>query len=82
MDTLANSEDPDEMPHNVAFVQSVHCLLRQKRSSEKYTFMKLNLLPLNIYNGPYQHNCIKLNGKFYWSKKGLTHNTPYQRTKS
>ena len=25
---LANSEDPDEMPHNAAFHQGPHCLLR------------------------------------------------------
>ena len=25
--TLANSEDPDEMPHNAAFHQGLHCLL-------------------------------------------------------
>ena len=31
----ANSEGPDEMPHNAAFHQGLHCLLRQKRSSEK-----------------------------------------------
>ena len=30
MCTLANSEDPDEMPLNVAFHQGLHCLLRQK----------------------------------------------------
>ena len=24
--TLANCEDPDEMPHNVAFHQGLHCL--------------------------------------------------------
>ena len=29
--TLANSEDPDEMPHH----QGMNCLLRQNRSSEK-----------------------------------------------
>ena len=34
MGTLANSEDPDEMPH-VAFHLGLHCLLRQNRSSEK-----------------------------------------------
>ena len=28
MSTLANSEDPDEMQHNAAFHQAVHCLLR------------------------------------------------------
>ena len=32
--TLANCEDPDEMPHNVAFHQGLHCLLRQNQSSE------------------------------------------------
>ena len=33
--TLANSDDPDEMPHHVAFHRGLHCLLRQNRSSEK-----------------------------------------------
>ena len=28
MNTLANSEDPDEMQHNAAFHQGLHCLLR------------------------------------------------------
>ena len=35
MGTLANSEDPDEMPHHAAFHQGLHCLLRLKPSSEK-----------------------------------------------
>ena len=35
MGTLANSGDPDEMPHNVAFHEGLHCLLRLKQSSEK-----------------------------------------------
>ena len=54
MGTLANSKDPDEMPHNAAFYQGLHCLLRHKQSSEKYIilFGSYNLLPLNIYNGP------------------------------
>ena len=30
MGILANSEDPDEMPHNVAFHLGLHCLLRLK----------------------------------------------------
>ena len=29
MSTLANSEDPDKMLHNVAFHLGLHCLLRQ-----------------------------------------------------
>ena len=28
MHILVNSEDPDEMPHNKAFHQGIHCLLR------------------------------------------------------
>ena len=35
MGFLANIEDPDEMPHNAAFHQALHCLLRLKPSSEK-----------------------------------------------
>ena len=35
MSTLANSVDSDEMPHNAAFYQVLHCLLRQKQSLEK-----------------------------------------------
>ena len=30
MGTLANSEDPDEMQHDAAFHQGLHCLLRLK----------------------------------------------------
>ena len=30
MGTLANSEDPDEMQHNVAFHPGLHCLLQLK----------------------------------------------------
>ena len=33
MGTLANSEDPDEMQHNAAFHQGLHCLLEIKQSS-------------------------------------------------
>ena len=33
--TLANSEESDEMPHNLAFHQILHGLLRQNQSSEK-----------------------------------------------
>ena len=35
MHPLANSEDPDEIPHNAAFHQGLHSLLRQEQSSEK-----------------------------------------------
>ena len=35
MGTMTNSEDPDDMPHKVAFHLDLHCLLRQNQSSEK-----------------------------------------------
>ena len=35
MGTLANSADPDEMPHNASFHGGLHCLLRQNQSSDK-----------------------------------------------
>ena len=34
MGTLTNSEDPDEMQHNAAFHQGLHCLLRLKQQTE------------------------------------------------
>ena len=45
--TTADREDPDYMPHKMAFHQGLHCLLRQKLSSEK----KLQILFRNyMYN--------------------------------
>ena len=35
MGILTNGEDPDEMLHDAAFHQGLHCLLRQNLSSEK-----------------------------------------------
>ena len=35
MGTFANSEDPGEVQHYATFHQGLHCLLRQKPSSEK-----------------------------------------------
>ena len=32
--TFANSEDPEEMPNFATFLLDLHCLLRQKCSSE------------------------------------------------
>ena len=43
MPTLANSEDPDVMLHNVAFHQGLHYLLRQRRSSEKEIYYNFYL---------------------------------------
>ena len=32
MHIFANGEDPDELQHNAAFYQGLHCLIRQKGS--------------------------------------------------
>ena len=48
MDTLANSEDPDEMPHNRAFHQGLHCLLGQKRSSEREIQFLLEIITCDL----------------------------------
>ena len=44
MRTLVNSIKPDEMPHNVAFYQGLHCLLRQKLSSKKEIQFRLEVI--------------------------------------
>ena len=42
-----------EMPHNAAFHQCLHYLLRQNRLlGERKIFFRCILCPLNIYNGP------------------------------
>ena len=35
MGTIVNSQDQDKMPHNAAFHQSLHCLLKLNQASEK-----------------------------------------------
>ena len=49
MGTFANSEDPDEMQHNAAFYQGLHCLLISKTNfqGQKYIIIKkiLDLTP-------------------------------------
>ena len=35
MNTFPNSEDPDEMQHNAAFQQGLHCQGKKKRSLDK-----------------------------------------------
>ena len=54
------------MPHNVAVHQSLHRLLRQTLSLEKkpvILFRNHNLLPLKLYNGPFQVYCINPEGR-------------------
>ena len=49
MCTLANIEDQDEMLHNAAFHQGLHCLLRQKQSSKRNTILGGNYSHPSIY---------------------------------
>ena len=51
MSTLANSEDPDEMPHNVAISSGSTLLVRQKVSSEKeiHFYMEIRACDPSIY---------------------------------
>ena len=59
---MANSEDPDEMKHNAAYHQGLHCLLRQKKILQEKNvifFLNYNLTPLNIDNGPIRVYYIK-----------------------
>ena len=62
MGTFTNSEDPDEMPHNVAFHQGLHCLSISGKKGlqiKKYNMFKsYNMTSLDIYNGPSHIYCI------------------------
>ena len=52
MGTFANSEGPDEMQHNAAFYQGLHCQSKKRSSVIKKLYLKnYNLTPLDIYNG-------------------------------
>ena len=60
MQILANSEDPDEMLHYVAFHQGLHCLLKWSSETEIQFY-------LEIYNYLY----IVGHPKFIVSKRGI-----------
>ena len=59
MGTLAKCEDPDEMPHNAAFHQGLHCLPRRNQSSEKETQSFLEII--NCDPSIYTMDCPDLN---------------------
>ena len=46
---LQYSEDPVEMLHHVAFQQGLHCMLRQRLSSEKEMQFIWNVSPVTPY---------------------------------
>ena len=50
--TLANCEDTDKMPHNAAFHQRLHCLLRQNDLQRKtYTIISWAATQENLSSG-------------------------------
>ena len=62
MGTLANSEDPDEMQHNL------YCLLRLKQPSgtEKHNNLENSIFdPLKVHNGQPLTYRIKMYGKIH-----------------
>ena len=67
MGTFTNSEDPDEMPHNAAFHQGLHCLLGKKDlQTKRYNiFENYNLTFLDMFNGLFQVYCIKPEGRIH-----------------
>ena len=46
--TLANNDDPDEMPKKVAFQLGLYCLLRLKQSSETELHLDLDILTCDL----------------------------------
>ena len=50
MSTFANSEDPDEMPHEAAFHEGLHCSLRLNQSLEiEVYFLEIITCDPSIY---------------------------------
>ena len=73
MDTLANSEDPDEMQHNAAFHQCLHCLLRYIQSSwiEVHNYLEIiTCATLKCINGQFHPYCTNMYGKIHQNTKG------------
>ena len=70
---MANSEDPDEMQHNAAFHQGLHCLLRKIQSSGTEIPNYLNIStcdPLKIYNEESRPYSMYRYEKVYQKTKG------------
>ena len=44
MSTFTNSEDPDEMQHNVAFHQGLHCKSKKDHQTKEYSIFLENYI--------------------------------------
>ena len=74
MCTFTNSEDRDEMPHNVTFHWGLQCLLLNVKHIFKHKntifCQKYNHTSLDTYHGHFQVYCIKSEGRNYEYTKG------------
>ena len=82
---FAKGEDPDEMPHNVAFHLDLHFLLRSKRSEIHHNLEILTCDPLKIDNVQSHSYFIYLYGKIHRPPSRLLanyrfFNTPTKRS--
>ena len=67
MSIFANSEDPDEMQHNAAFIR-VYTACKDKlifRQKDSIFFENYNLTPLDMYNGLSKSYCIEPEGRIH-----------------
>ena len=48
MSTFSNSEDSDEMQHNAAFHQGLHCMYTSKRSSDKKSQYVMKIITRHV----------------------------------
>ena len=68
MGIFTNSEDPDEMPHNVAFHQGLNCCKgKNDLQTKDYNILMqmYNLTPQDMYNGLSQVYCSKPEGRVH-----------------
>ena len=73
MGELANSEDPDEMQHNAAIHQGLHCLVRLKQASATIIHRNLETFtcdPLKVHNGQSYTYSINMYGTIHQNTKG------------
>ena len=58
MGILANSEDPDEMPHDAAFHQGLHYLLRESVEVQWLSCRVLDSRQWGRRFEPHLHHCV------------------------
>ena len=66
MSTPANSENPDEVQHNAAFHQSLHCKRKKSLDKNAIFFENYNLTSLDKYNDLFQVYCMNPEGRFHY----------------